>query len=311
MKYIITGASGFIGVEISKVLLEKGDTVYAVCRKDSKNLKDVPQHDNLKMVWADLDHLDAIKEQVDKADIFIHLAWQGTVGGGRNNYEIQETNKANAYTAMRVAKTIGCTVFVDSGSQAEYGTCIDLITEESPCNPFSDYGKAKLEVWQKGRILCEELGLKYVHLRIFSMYGENDHPYTLVMSIIDKMLRNEPSIDLSSCTQMWNFIYCPDASKIIVGLCVNALRDPLFKAEVYNIASDDTRVLRDFVERIKNLTGSSSHCNYGAIVPANFVTLNPSIEKTLVATKIEFTPFDEVINRIISKMKICKNSIIS
>lgn len=303
MKYIITGASGFIGVEISKVLLAKGDTVYAVCRKESKNLKDIPKHDNLKVVWADLDHLDAIKNQVDEADVFIHLAWQGTVGGGRNNIEIQETNKANAYTAMRVAKSIGCKVFVDSGSQAEYGTCTDLITEESPCNPFSDYGKAKLEVWQKGRMLCEELGLKYVHLRIFSMYGENDHPYTLVMSIIEKMLRNEPSIDLSSCTQMWNYVYCPDASKMIVGLCEHAFNDQSFKAEVYNIASDDTRVLKDFVERIKQLTNSSSECNYGAIVPANLVSLNPSIEKALSAVPIEFTPFDDVIFRIINKIK--------
>lgn len=303
MKYIITGASGFIGVEISKVLLAKGDMVYAVCRKDSKNLKDVPQHENLKMVWADLDHLEDIKGQVDKADVFIHLAWQGTVGGGRNNSEIQETNKANAYTAMRVAKSIGCKVFVDSGSQAEYGTCIDLITEESPCNPFSDYGKAKLEVWQKGRMLCEELGLKYVHLRIFSMYGENDHPYTLVMSLIDKMLRNEPSIDLSSCTQMWNYVYCHDASNMIVSLCEHALSNRDFKAETYNIASDDTRVLKEYVERIKQLTGSTSHCNYGVIVPANLVTLNPSIKKALAVVNIKFTPFDDVVNRIISKIK--------
>lgn len=303
MKFIITGASGFIGAEISKLLLAKGDTVYAVCRKDSKNLKDVPQHENLKMVWADLYHLEGIKGQVDKADVFIHLAWQGTVGGGRNNTEIQETNKTNAYTAMRVAKAVGCKVFVDSGSQAEYGTCTDLITEKSPCNPFSDYGKAKLEVWQKGRMLCEELSMKYVHLRIFSMYGENDHPYTLVMSIIDKMLRNEPSIDLSSCTQMWNYVYCPDASKMIVSLCEHALNDQSFKAEVYNIASDDTRVLKDFVERIKQLTNSSSECNYGAIVPANLVSLNPSIEKALSIASIDFTPFDDVILRIINKIK--------
>lgn len=309
MKYIITGASGFIGVEISKTLLAQQDTVYAVCRKGSKNLKDVPKHENLKMVWADLDHLEDIKDQVDNADVFIHLAWQGTVGGGRNNTEIQETNKANAYTAMRVSKAIGCKVFVDSGSQAEYGTCSDFITEDSPCKPFSDYGKAKLEVWQKGRILCDELGLKYVHLRIFSMYGENDHPYTLVMSIIDKMLRNEPSIDLSSCTQMWNYVYCPDASRMIVGLCENALSNHDFKAETYNIASDDTRELKEFVERIKQLTGSSSICNYGAIVPANLVTLNPSIDKTLAAINVEFTPFDAVVNRIISKVRTIQNSL--
>lgn len=303
MKYLITGASGFIGVEISKVLLSQGNIVYAVCRKESKGLGNVPQHENLRIIWADLSHLDDICSQVSDADVFIHLAWQGTVSNGRFNSDIQKENVDNAFTAMRVAKDIGCKLFVESGSQAEYGTCTSLITEDSPCMPFSDYGKAKLEVWQKGKDICGELGMKYIHLRIFSMFGENDHQYTLVMSIIDKMLKNEPSIDLSSCTQMWNYVYCPDAARMIIGLCEQAIDRSDFTAEVYNIASNDTRELKEFVERIKTLTGSTSTCNYGAVVPANLVTLNPSIEKALSVTNVSFTSFDEVIGLIIEKIK--------
>jgi nucleoside-diphosphate-sugar epimerase len=302
MEYVITGASGFIGVEISKILLNKGDIVYAVCRKTSKGLSNIPQHDNLKIVWADLDHLSEIPSQVNHADIFIHLAWEGTISGGRFNTEIQERNITNAFTAMKVAKEIGCQLFVDSGSQAEYGTYTELITEETPCNPFSDYGKAKLEVWNKGQNLCKELGLKYIHLRIFSMYGVNDHPYTLVMTIVEKMLKNERDIDLSSCTQMWNYVYCPDASRIIIALCEYAIRNKKFRAEIYNIASDDTRELKEFVERIKQLTTSSSNCNYGAIIPSNLVSLNPSIKKAMSVTNIRFTPFDDVIRLIIEKL---------
>lgn len=303
MKYIITGASGFIGVELSKQLLADGHTVYAVCRRESKGLKNVPKHKNLKMVWADLNHLNDIPEQVDKADVFIHLAWRGTTSNGRFNTSIQQESVDDALTAMRVAKKTGCRLFVESGSQAEYGTVYDKITEETPCHPFSDYGKAKLEVWNKGRVLCNELGLKYIHLRIFSMFGENDHPYTLVMSIIGKMLRNEPSIDLSSCTQNWNYIYSQDACKLINGLCDYAVNSDSFKAEVFNIASDDTRPLKDFVERIHELTHSTSRCNYGVIVPANVVTLDPNIDKVRRAVNIEFTPFDEVIGKIITKEK--------
>lgn len=303
MKYIITGASGFIGVELSKLLLERGHTVFAVCRKESKGLKNVPKHENLKIVWADLNHLSDIPKQVDGADVFIHLAWRGTTSNGRFNASIQEESIVDALTAMKVAKEVGCKLFVESGSQAEYGTVYEKITEETPCHPFSDYGKAKLEVWNKGRELCKELGLKYIHLRIFSMYGENDHPYTLVMSIVDKMLRNELSIDLSSCEQNWNYIYSKDACKLIIGLCDYAINNNRFSAEVYNIASDDTRPLKDFVERIKELTHSTSKCNYGAIVPGNVVTLNPSIEKARKVVNITFTPFDEVISKIITKIK--------
>lgn len=301
MRFIITGASGFLGVDICKELLRQGHQVNAVCRKESKGLGNIPQDKNLSIVWADLNHLNDIPEQVDKADVFIHLAWQGTVSGGRFNPELQAENIQNAFTAMRVAKQIGCKLFVDAGSQAEYGTVTETITEETSCNPFSDYGKAKLQVWNEGKVLCQDLGLKYIHLRIFSVYGENDHSYTLVMSLIQKMLRNEP-MDLSPCTQNWNYIYSEDAAKLVAGLCNHAISDQNFVAEVYNIASDDTRLLKDFVERMKELTHSTSTLNYGAITPANYVSLQPCMDKTLSASFIQFTSFDDVINNIIKKL---------
>lgn len=300
MKFVITGASGFLGVDICKELLRQGHQIKAVCRKESKGLDNLPKNERLSIVWADLSHLNYISSQVENADVFIHLAWQGTVSGGRFNPDLQAENIQNAFTAMRVAKQVGCKLFVDAGSQAEYGTVTETITEETPCNPFSDYGKAKLQVWNEGKDLCLELGLKYIHLRIFSVYGENDHPYTLVMSLIQKMLRNEP-MDLSPCTQNWNYIYSEDAAKLVVGLCNHAISNKDFTAEVYNIASSDTRLLKEFVERMKELTHSTSILNYGAITPANYVSLQPSMYKTLKASPIQFTHFDNVINKIVNK----------
>lgn len=302
MRYVITGASGFIGIELCKYLLANGDTVYAVCRKESGGIANLPHHENMHLVWADLDHISRIPDTVDHADVFIHLAWQGTISGGRFNADIQRSNIDNALIAMSVANRLGCRVFVESGSQAEYGTVTDRIHETSPCNPFSDYGKAKLEVWNKGKVKCEEMGMSYIHLRIFSLFGENDHPYTLVMSLIDKLLRNEPSIDLSSCEQSWNYVYSADACRIIQGLSEYAYSCGRSIHEVYNVASDDTRKLKEFVERIKVLTGSESFLNYGAVTPANLVTLNPDISKVRKVVDLDFTPFDTVIRRIIQKL---------
>lgn len=301
MIFIITGASGFLGVDICKELLHQGHQVYAVCRKESKGLCNLPQTNQLSIVWADLDHLNDIPLQVEHADVFIHLAWKGTTSGNRFNPELQAENIRNTFTAMQVAKAIDSKVFTDAGSQAEYGTVTDLITEETPCNPFSDYGRAKLRVWNEGKILCRELGLKYVHPRIFSVYGENDHPYTLVMSLIQKMLRNEP-MDMSPCTQNWNYIYSGDAARLIAGLCDYAEKTPDYTAEAYNIASDDTRQLKEFVERMKALVNSASTLNYGTITPTNHVSLQPDITKVQKVVNIHFTPFDEVIHKIVNKI---------
>ena len=94
---------------------------------------------------------------------------------------------------------------------------------------------------------------------------------------------------------------------MITILCENAVDNISFKHEVYNIASDDTRQLKEFVERIKFLTGSSSILNYGANIPYNYVSLQPNMRKTIDAIGFtEFHNFDDVICRIV-KLNRYKN----
>lgn len=301
MKYVITGATSFIGAELVKYLLDRGNSVYAVCRRGSTAVEKMQS--SAITVFADMHDYATLYERVPKADVFVNLAWGGTGHDGRNVADIQKENVDNTLQAIQSANRMGCKIFVEAGSQAEYGTIIDEITEDTQCNPFSEYGKAKLEVKKRAFELCEKLGMKYIHLRIFSVFGENDHPWTLVMSSIDKMLKGE-TVNLSPCTQSWNFIYVKDAVRQIVGLCEYAINSDDFKHEVYNVASDDTRELRFFVEELKQLTNSDSKLNFGAIQPSNIVSLRPNISKLISATHIvTFTPFADVVNFIIKKIK--------
>lgn len=301
MKYIITGSTSFIGIELSRLLIGKGHDVYAVRRPSSTSINGISPKAHI--IYANMSDYSSLYERIPKADAFINLAWGGTGHDGRNVADIQKENVENTLQAIQSANRMGCKIFVEAGSQAEYGTVIDEITEDTQCNPFSEYGKAKLEVKERAFDLCDRLGMKYIHLRIFSVFGENDHPWTLVMSSVDKMLKGE-TVNLSPCTQLWNFIYVKDAVKQIVGLCEYAINSDNFKHEVYNIASDDTRELKVFVEELKHLTNSDSKLNFGAIQPSNIVSLRPNITKLLSATHImTFTPFADVVYLIIKKLK--------
>ena len=245
-----------------------------------------------------------LHREIDHADVFVNLAWGGTGHGGRNVQEVQKENVTYTVAAMFAADKMCCKVFLEAGSQAEYGTVLEKITEETPCHPFSEYGKAKLEVKNRLFELSEQLGVKYIHLRIFSLFGENDHPWTLVMSCIDKMLRNEP-IDLSPCTQNWNFLYVKDAVRQIVGLCDYAFNASDYTHQVFNIASKDTRVLKEFVEEMYSLTQSRSELKFGAITPTNVVSLDPDMSKTEAAMGfISEQSFEDIINNIIRKYKL-------
>lgn len=297
MKFVITGATSFIGLELIDYLLAHNHSVVAVCRQDSKGLSFIPHE--VKIVVSKMCDYGRLCDAIPKADVFVNLAWGGTGHDGRNVVDIQNENITYTIAAMHAAGKMGCKVFVEAGSQAEYGATTEPQTEDSNCNPFSEYGKAKLKVKQELFNLSEQLDIKYIHLRIFSLFGEKDHPWTLIMSAVDKMLKNE-QLDLSPCTQNWNFLYVKDAVRMITILCENAVDNISFKHEVYNIASDDTRQLKEFVERIKFLTGSSSILNYGANIPQNYVSLQPNIRKTIDAIGFtEFHNFDDVICKIV------------
>lgn len=300
MKYVVTGATSFLGRELVSRLMQDGHEVVAVCRPQSSSLADIPL--GVEVVLADMSDYGGLYRDVPEADVWVNLAWEGTGHDGRNQEEVQQANVIHTIAAMFGADKMGCRLFVEAGSQAEYGTVLTPISEQTPCNPFSAYGKAKLETFQRLSELSAQLGIKYLHLRIFSLYGETDHPWTLVMSSLDKMLRNE-AIDLSPCTQQWNFLYVKDATRQVVTLCDYALSRQDFRSEVFNIASDDSRPLKEFVERMKELAGSKSPLNYGAITPQNVVSLLPDMTKTrnVVGTLSEYS-FDNVITSILSNL---------
>ncbi len=301
MKYVITGATSFIGLELTNYLLNLNNEVVAVCRSTSKALSHIP--DGVEIILAEMTDYGNLYKHIKHADVFINLAWGGTGHDGRNLEVVQKENIKNTIAAMFAASKMGCNVFVEAGSQAEYGTVLEKISEETPCKPFSEYGKAKLNVKNQLFDLSEKLDIKYIHLRIFSLFGENDHPWTLIMNSISKMLRNE-DVELSPCTQNWNFLYIKDAVKQIEALCRYAINSTSYQHEVFNIASKDTKKLKDFVNEIYLLTNSKSKLIFGAITPSNTVSLNPDVSKTEKAIGfISDYNFKDVIEIIIRKFK--------
>lgn len=297
MIFFITGASSFVGVEVCRYLTDKGHEVIAMTRRDNEHLNEISAGGHLQVFRADMQTL-AEKAKGVKADVFIHLAWAGTSHEDRNNPAIHEENVRLSLEYVRLAQRMGCQLYVDAGSQAEYGIVPGDITEKTPCHPFSAYGKAKLDLYRQSKELTKELGLKYIHLRILSVYGENDHPNTLIMSSLRKLKANEP-IEMRSGGQKWNYVYVKDAARQIGELALHAIADDAFKCEVYNIASNDTRKLSEFVEVMKEITGSKSELHFGGYDPEKDVNLDPDMRKTKnVVIPLTQRSFEQVIQEM-------------
>lgn len=278
MIFFITGASSFIGVELCRYLSDNGHSVIAMSRRENEHLEEIKKNRNLQVFRADMQSLFEKAKDL-RADVFIHLAWAGTTHEDRNNPSIHEENVRLSLECVKLAKQMGCQLYVDAGSQAEYGIVPGILIEETPCNPVTAYGKGKLKMYKETSALTEQLGIKYIHLRILSVYGENDHDDTLIMSALKKLKANEP-IQMQSGGQKWNYVYVKDAARQISELSLNAYGNNDFKCEVYNIASEDTRKLQDFIITMKDICGSQSELEFGGYDPGKDVNLNPDVKKT-------------------------------
>lgn len=277
MIFFITGASSFIGVELCRYLSDNGHQVIAMSRRENDDLNAIASDGNLRVFRADMQSLFEKATDV-KADVFVHLAWAGTSHEDRNNPAIQADNIKNALECVKLSERMGCQLYIDAGSQAEYGLVPGVLTEETTCKPITAYGKAKLQMFHETKALTTQLGLKYIHLRILSVYGEKDHDETLIKSCLRKLKNNEP-IEMRGGGQKWNYVYVKDAARQIGVLALHAIGDQSFRSEVYNIASEDTRELCEFVEVMKNICGSDSELKFGGYDVEKDVNLNPNVKK--------------------------------
>ena len=263
MEIVITGGTSFIGLAVTEELLKEGNRVWTAVRPGSPNRGRLPEHENLIPVEVGLSDMDRLPELLEEAgwgkpsalkagslpaggqdgSVFLHMAWDGVGSAGRSDRLVQEENIRCSLEAVKAAARLGCCRFLFSGSQAEYGICRERTGEDHPCAPVSEYGKAKLEFGRQAKELCRRLGMDYVHTRIFSVYGPGDHPWSLVSSCL-RTFSQGGHMELGECTQHWNFLYIEDMARAMAAL----LGAPGLPAGVYNIAGEDTRVLREFVE---------------------------------------------------------------
>ena len=258
-KVVITGVTSFIGSAVARALLSRGCEVFGIVRPESSARNVLPTHPFFQEIPGDVHDTESWVKQIQTADTFYHFAWGGPGAAGRANAALQAQNIEDTMGCIRAAAVLHVSRFIFAGSQAEYGQTHGMIHEDTPCNPILEYGKCKLQVLKQAPILANSFGMEYIHTRIFSVYGPGDHPYTLIPSCIRTFLAGE-NMQLTSCEQKWNFLHVSDIADVFceLGICAWPEESP-----IVNVASNDTRTLRDYVEELYTLAGKNGECIYG------------------------------------------------
>ncbi len=174
MKYLITGATGFIGPHLIKRLLNEGHSCRCLVRDSSKvqNLKEL----DVELVKGDITRAETLRGIADGMDRVLHLATLGHM----SNFTVTEPmfeaiNVQGALNIMAEALRSRVPRVVHCSTVAAMGICPDNpATEESRCTPHHPYGRSKLKAEQEILKLVKEENLPAVIVRFSMVYGPGD-----------------------------------------------------------------------------------------------------------------------------------------
>lgn len=253
-KYLITGATSMLGSALTNEL-SKDNIVYAVVRKETNKLNNINLNNNVKLLFFDMNDYRNIFIDGGLDGVF-HFAWEGARGAARNDKDIQKNNYESSKSFFDAILKMHPSFFFGIGSQGEYGDYRIAYSESLECNPTTEYGKNKNSFLHYLEAECPKNNIRLLWGRVFSAYGKNDFPNSLLMSTISKM-KNNSDVDLSPCEHIWSFTYYKDIIKAIILLVSNNCEG------VYNITDVDNILLKDYVLQLQKITGSKSKLNFG------------------------------------------------
>lgn len=273
MRALVTGGSGFIGSNVSKLLLSKGYDVRVLDNLSSGhfvNIENYVKNGDIEFIQGDICDVDAVNQATKGVDVVFHLA--ACVGRQKSIDNPQLDSSTNLLGTVNVLEGMqknGVGRIVYSSSAAIFGELVTPTIDEShPQNADSPYGVSKLA--------AEKMILAYsgiypeitgVCLRYFNIYGVNQRfdLYGNVIPIFAKRIYSgEPITIFGDGTQTRDFVNVKDVAR------ANFLGSVSDKGtDVYNLGSGDSITINRLAEMMIEISGKKTEIIYAPERPAD------------------------------------------
>ncbi|KKN79324.1 hypothetical protein LCGC14_0341060 [marine sediment metagenome] len=245
MRILVTGGCGFIGSHFVKHLFENPDCNIIVLDAltyagNTDNIPEQIKADSRFSFWyGNICNADLINELVAKSDIVVHFAAESHVARSiyDNTIFFQTDVLGTQVIANAVLKHINTVErFIHISTSEVYGTALEVpMTEEHPLNPLTPYASAKTGADRLVYSYYKTYGIPAIILRLFNVYGANQHLEKVIPRFITSALLDEPLTihGTGESTRDWNYV--EDVCKAIGGATFVDLEK--LKGQVINIGT--------------------------------------------------------------------------
>ena len=296
MKIFITGANGFIGSNLTKALVKLQHDVFATSQNNT-NL--VILKNDIRFKTCKLENIESLSADIIEfnPDAVVHCAWEG----GNSYSDIYDANQFdNVKYSHALLKTL-CNLnnihFIGIGSASEYGTNINVISEEEKENPTTPYSISKFSFKMVSEHYCGTNNIAWSWIRPFYTYGPYDITTRLIPKTIISCLRGD-SIELNSCSSIIDYLFIED----FVGGLINIIEKRL--EGVYNICSSEQIEIKSIVNSIHELCQSKSKISFNKDLDRkNFPNFICGTNKKLINNTDTWRPKINITDGLIKTIK--------
>lgn len=258
-KVIITGANGFIGSALAKILIKNDIEVIALDMPDNNN--NISISDKSRFIPITLEEIDRLPNIITDRDIdcFYHFAWSGSAGIARSDTKLQLQNAQWTIDCLHVAKQMKCKRFVAAGSIMEHETMAAVYTMDNRPGLGYIYGSGKLVAHAMAAAVAADIGIDLVWAEITNAYGVGEVSQRMVNTTIRKIINGE-KLQFTAGTQNYDFVYIDDVARAfyLIGKNGKPFRE-------YLIGSSNARPLKEFLLEMKSAIAPDSDFTFGDI----------------------------------------------